>query len=316
MHMRKFGRTGWKVSEIGFGGWAIGGDAFGNSYGATDDEVSKAALRRALELGVNLIDTADIYGHGHSEALIGEVLRDWTGAQPYVVTKGGVNFYRKDDTLEQDWTPFALAHAVQQSLIRLRRETLDLFLLMNPPVEELERLRVWDTLEALQRGGKIHHYGVSVAEPADGVWLLENDAPVTAIEVAYSLFYQGATTDLLPLARRKKVAILAREPLANGFLAGVHGSESVFPEGDIRASLPLEYVTAMAETAERLRFLTDGDGRTPAQAAIRFVLDDPAVACVVAGAKTPAQVEENVAAVSVAAVTEAERDRIAEVFSE
>ncbi|BDI30670.1 oxidoreductase [Capsulimonas corticalis] len=314
--MRKFGRTGWKVSEIGFGGWAIGGDGFGNSYGATDDEVSKAALRRALELGVNLIDTADIYGHGHSEALIGEVLRDWAGTQPIVVTKGGVNFYRRDDTLEQDWTPLAIAHAVQQSLMRLRRETLDLFLLMNPPVEELERMRVWQTLEALQRGGKIAQYGVSVAEPQDGVWLLENDAPVAAIEVAYSLFYQGATTDLLPLARRKKVAVLAREPLANGFLAGAHGANAVFPEGDIRALLPPEYVRAMAETADRLRFLSDGAGRTPAQAALRFVLDDPAVASVVVGAKTPAQVEENIAAVSAPSITEAERRQVLEVFSE
>ena len=314
--MRKFGRTGWKVSEIGFGGWAIGGDAFGNGYGATDDEVSKAALRRALELGVNLIDTADIYGHGHSEALIGEVLREWTGAPPLVVTKGGINFYRQDGTLEQDWTPFALAHAVQQSLMRLRRETLDLFLLMNPPVEELERLRVWETLEALKRGGKIAHYGVSVAEPQDGVWLLSNGAPVAVIEVAYSLFYQGATMELFPLARREKVAVIAREPLANGFLAGARGAGSVFPEGDIRSTLPPEYLAAMSETADRLRFLSEGGSRTPAQSALRFVLDDPAVACVVVGAKTPAQMEENAAAAAVPPITDIERSRIAEVFSE
>ena len=122
--------------------------------------------------GVTLFDTADIYGHGHSEALLGEVLAEWDGPQPTVVTKGGINFYRRDDTLEPDWTPYALAHAVQQSLARLRRETLDVFLLMNPPVQELDRWRVWETLDALRRAGKIAHVGVSVADPQDGVWLL------------------------------------------------------------------------------------------------------------------------------------------------
>ena len=204
MNTRKLGRTGLRVSEIGFGGWAVGGNAFGNSYGDTDDVVSRAAIRKALELGVSLFDTADVYGHGHSEALLGEVLAQWPGPPPTVVTKGGVNFYRRDETLEQDWTPLALAHAVQQSLARLRRETLDVFLLMNPPVEELDRFKVWETLDALKRAGKIKRFGVSVAEPADGVWLLENRLPVEVLEVAYSVFYQSASADLLPLAKQAR----------------------------------------------------------------------------------------------------------------
>ena len=102
MRLNKLGKTGLRVSEIGFGCWAIGGNAYGNSYGETDDEVSKAALRRALELGITLFDTADVYGQGHSEALLGEVLSDWSGPQPTVVTKAGINFYRQDGTLEPD----------------------------------------------------------------------------------------------------------------------------------------------------------------------------------------------------------------------
>lgn len=316
MNSRPLGKTGLRVSEVGFGGWAIGGSAFGNSYGPTDDEESKAALRRALELGITLFDTADLYGHGHSEALLGEVLREWDGPPPVVVTKGGVNFYRRDGTLEGDWTPYGVAHAVQQSLDRLRRETLDVFLLMSPPVQELERWRTWETLDALQRSGKIRHYGVSVAEPEDGVWLLRHNLPVSVIEVAYSLFYQGATVDLLPLARKRKVGVLAREPLANGFLAGKYDAEAAFPDGDMRAALPPEYIRAMAETASRLGFLTRDGVRTPAQAALRFVLDDPQVASVIVGAKTPVQVEENVGAIGVPPTDEAERERISEVFHE
>jgi aryl-alcohol dehydrogenase-like predicted oxidoreductase len=314
MQTRRLGKTGLRVSEIGFGGWAIGGNGFGNSYGATDDLVSRAAIRRALELGVTLFDTADVYGHGHSEALLGEVFAEWPGPAPVVVTKGGINFYRRDDTLEPDWTPLALAHAVQQSLSRLRREFLDLFLLMNPPVMELDRWKVWETLDALKRSGKIRCFGVSVAEPADGVWLLKNHRPVDVLEVGYSVFYQGATAELLPLARRRGVGILAREPLANGFLTGKYGPEAQFSDGDIRAALPREYVSAMTETAGRLDFLRHGETRTLAQAALRFVLDDPSVSSVVVGAKTPAQIEENVGAVSVPPIDAAERERISQVF--
>ncbi|MBV9850573.1 MAG: aldo/keto reductase [Armatimonadetes bacterium] len=316
MNTRPLGRTGLTVSEVGFGGWAIGGDAFGNSYGPTDDDVSKAALRCALELGVTLFDTADVYGHGHSEALLGEVLQGWEGPPPVVVTKGGVNFYRRDGTLEPDWTPYGLAHAVQQSLARLRRETLDVWMLMNPPVEELDRWRVWETLDALRRAGKVRYIGVSVAEPRDGVWLLKHHLPVDVLEVAYSLFYQGATTELLPLARRRKVGILAREPLANGFLTGKYAADARFSEGDIRAALPPEYAAAMAEMAGKLSFLTLEEERTRTQAALRFVLDDPGVSSVIVGAKTPAQVEENVAAASVPPIDDQERELIQRVFAE
>ncbi len=314
MRTRRLGRTGLRVSEVGFGGWAVGGNAWGNSYGNTDDDASKSAILRALELGVSLFDTADVYGQGHGEALLGEVLSQWGGPPPVVVTKGGVNFYRTDGTLEPDWTPLGLAHAVQQSLARLRRPVLDVFLLMNPPVQELDRWRVWETLEALKRGGKVRFYGASVAEPSDGLWLLQNGCPVDVLEVGYSLFYQGATLDLLPLARRLKVGVLAREPLANGFLTGKYSASSVFGAGDIRAALPPEYLAAMTETAARLDFLRRNGQRTPAQAALRFVLDDPAVSSVVVGAKTAAQMEENAQSVNVPPIDGDERARIAEVF--
>lgn len=311
---RRLGKTGLKVSALGFGGWAIGGSEWGSAYGPTDDAVSRAAIQTALEAGVTLFDTADVYGHGHSEALLGEVLSAWPGPPPVVVTKGGINFYRRDGTQEPDWTPLALAHAVQQSLARLRRDTLDVFLLMNPVVEDLEKYKVWDTLDALRRAGKLRWYGVSVAEPSDGLWLLQNQCPVDVLEVPFSLFYQGATVELLPLARKRSVGVLAREPLANGFLSGRYAPDTVFPEGDIRAALPREYIAAMTETADALSFLAEGGTRTLPEAALRFVLDDPAVSCVVAGAKTPAQVTENIGAAFLTPLTEAERVRINGVF--
>ena len=316
MKKRTLGRTGLKVSEIGFGGWAIGGDAFGNSYGATDDAESKRAIRRALELGVTLVETADIYGHGHSEALIGEALAEWSGKAPVVVTKGGINFYRDVGAPEPDWSPYALANAVERSRARLRQEALDVFLLMSPPVHDLDRFRAWDTMDALKRAGKIRHWGVSAADPEDGVWLLENGIPVEVIEVSYSIFYQGAIHELLPLARKHRVGILGREPLANGFLAGKYDADARFPEGDMRSTLPPEYIAAMAHAARRLRFLAHEGSRTAVQAAMRFSLDEPGIASVIAGAKTVEQVEENIGAVSLPPLTEEERTQIMEVFSE
>lgn len=311
---RPLGKTGLRVSEIGFGGWGIGGNAFGNSYGPTDDNVSREALRRALSLGVTLFDTADIYGHGHSEALIGEVLSAWDGPPVTVVTKGGINWYRNDGTLEPDWTPYGIARAVQQSIVRLRREPLDIFLLMNPDVEDLDRWRAWDTLDALQRGGKIARYGVSVARPEDGLWLLRHNKPVAVIEVAYSLFFQGASVELFALARQRKVGILAREPLANGFLAGERAPGLAYGDGDMRAALPPEYAQAMTHTAACLHFLTENGPRTPAQAALRFALDAPQLASVIVGMKTPQQVEENVRACAVPPLTDEERAQAMAVF--
>jgi len=316
MKQRRLGKTGLRVSEIGFGGWGIGGAQFGNSYGPTNDSVSHAAIVRALERGVTLFDTADIYGHGHSEALLGEVLADWAGPPPTVVTKGGINFYRNDGTLEPDWTPYSIARAVQQSLGRLRRDLLDVYLLMNPNVQELDRWRAWETLDALRRAGKIAHFGVSVQTPEDGVWLLKNNKPVQVIQVALSVFFQSATVELLDLARKRGVGILAREPLANGFLAGGYGSNAVFASGDIRAALPPEYVQAMTQTAAKLGFLSEGGARTPAQAALRFVLDEPRVASAVVGMKTPTQVDENIGAATVLPLTDKERRRLMRVFDE
>ena len=316
MNTRLLGRTGLRVSEIGFGGWAVGGSAFAPAYGPADDAISRAAILRALECGVSLFEAADAHGHGHAEALLGEVFREWPGPPPAVVTLGGLNFYRRDGTLDPDWTPLGLAHAVQQSLIRLRRDTLDVFLLMSPPVEDLERFRVWDTLDALKRAGKIRFSGVSVADPADGIWLLRQRCPVDVLQVAYSVFFQGAGADLLPLAQKRGVGVLAREPLANGFLSGKYAPDSTFGPDDIRADLPRAYIAAMTETAARLDFLRRGGERTFAQAALRFVLDDPRIASVVAGAKTPAQAEENARAADVPPIDAAERARVMGVFED
>ncbi len=316
---RTLGKIGLRVSEIGFGGWAIGGDVNGyiqGGYGPTNDDESRAAIRQALELGVTFFDTADIYGNGHGEALLGEVIDQWPDKQNVVIaTKGGINFYREGEAPELDFTPYAIANAVQHSLARLRREVLDLYMLMTPPVELLtEKPHVRESLLALQRAGKIGAFGVSPATIEDAVDLLRSDFPLDAIEVTFNLLDQGAIREVLPLAKRRKVAVIAREPLANGLLTGKYNAETRFDETDHRSGMSPEYRGAVAEVVGELGNVLVNPARTLPQAALRFVLDEPGVTVAIPGAKTAAQVRENVGAVYTPPITDSERIAIHKVF--
>ena len=314
MKTRRLGSSSRRVSEIGFGGWAIGGDSFESAYGPSDDNQSRAAIRTALELGVTFFDTADIYGRGHSEALIGQELAAWPNRdQVTVATKGGINFYRPGELPEADFTPYGIANAVEQSRVRLRQDSLDLYLLMNPPIELLLQTdRVWETLLALRRAGKINMFGVSVTDAAEGVSILKAGINLDAIEVSYNIFFQDAAVELLPLAKRKKVAIVAREPLANGFLAR-RASDLTFAETDHRHGATAEYVTAVSELYDQLTSVVR-PGLTLPQTALRFVLDHPAISVVIPGMRSPEQVYENCAASRMPSLTADERLAIHRIF--
>ncbi len=288
MKSRVLGRTGLKVAEIGIGAWAIGGNAHGNSYGPTDDRESIAALRRAVELGVNFIDTADVYGWGHSEELIGEAL---TGRRDDVclATKVGGDFYHGG--VRMNFEPGYVAFALERSLKRLRTDHVDIYQLHNPPAEMMGDPATYEALEALKAEHKIDHYGVSVHEPAEAVLCLEAGAP-EVLEIPFSLLRQEWIDELFDEARRANVGIIAREPLGNGFLSGKIHADARFPPGDIRRQWPPGMVAARATAADRLSFLVRPD-RTMAQAALQFVLAFPAVSVTIPGAKTVAQVDEN-----------------------
>src|SRR3989442_5329422 len=291
MKPRFVGRTGLKVSEIGFGAWAIGGSAHGNSYGPTDDATSIAALRRAVELGVNFIDTADVYGWGHSEELIGEGLvgrRD----DVHLATKVGGDFYHGG--VRMNFDDGYIAFALERSLKRLRTDHVDVYQLHNPPAELMGDPATYEVLDALKAEHKIEHYGGSVHEPAEAVLCLEAGAP-EVLQIPFSLFRQEGIDELFDEGRKANVGIIAREPLGNGFLSGKIRADAPFPAGGIRHHWPASMVAGRAGAAERLSFLARAD-RTMAQAALQFVLSFPAVSVTIPGAKTVAQIEENAAA--------------------
>lgn len=289
MNRRTLGRTGLSVGEIGFRGWAIGGNAFGNSYGTTDDTESLRATRRAFELGCNFFDTADVYGHGHSEELLGAALHD-VRDQVIIATKVGGNFYNRD--MRMDFSPAYLRFAVERSLERLRTDRIDLLQLHNPPLSLISASATYEPLEAMKREGLIRFYGISVHPPEEGIAAVNATMPDT-VQIVYNLARREAEDTFLPTAHAAQVGVIAREPLANGFLAGRYHAESTWERGDIRSRMPRPYVTQLTALGQRVRELAETSGRTAAQLALKFVLDRGEVASAIVGMKTVRQVEEN-----------------------
>lgn len=318
MKRRILGRTGLEISEIGFGAWAIGGNRFGNSYGTTDDAESLRAVRRAVDLGCNFFDTADVYGHGHSEELLGDALRP-VRQQVIIATKVGGNFYNRgvhpllqNRVAEAAGVPFEripadvplpvthdvcfgaeyVRFAVRQSLRRLRTDYIDLLQLHNPPPALIGSPGTYAVLEELKQEGLIRWYGVSVHPPEEGLAAVTATMPDT-VQIAYSLARREAATAFFPAARAAGVAVLAREPLANGLLAGRYSPDHTWEAGDVRGRMPPAYVAQLAALGQRVRELAARSDYSAAQLALKFVLDEPAVASAIVGMKTVEQVEDN-----------------------
>jgi aryl-alcohol dehydrogenase-like predicted oxidoreductase len=297
MKARPLGRTRLLVSEVGFGTLGLGGDV----YGPVEDETSRAAILRAADLGCRLFDTADVYGAGRSEQLLGETLAGRPDV--LVATKAGK---AGAGTL----APARLRAALSGSLGRLRRAAIDLFQIHDPPFATLLDPSIHELMSELRRERVIRAAGVSVIAPADGVEAVLCGA-WDVVQVQASLVAPEATRRLFPLAAERGVGILVRVPLAHGILAGRHGRDTRFAPGDVRGQAPPAVVEHFCRLVERLRFLAEGTGRTLAQAAIRYLLDQPGVSSVLVGIKSSAQAEEAMAASGVAPLTS---DEMAEIL--
>jgi len=305
MRYRTLGSTGIKVSEVGFGAWAIGGNTHGNSYGPTDDEVSLAAIQKAVELGCNFFDTADVYGHGHSEELLGKAMKG-RREDMIIATKVGGDFYHGQPRMNFDSDYVELA--LEKSLERLGTDYVDLLQMHNPPIQLIRNPKLYLPFEKLKKLGKIRHYGVSIHNPQEGLEAMKYGRP-KSLQVVFNLFRQEPKEKLFESARERNVGIIAREPLANGFLSGKYNEDSIFPPGDIRHNFPREYVRQLTHASEQLKFL-ESKQRTLSQASIRFVLDHKEISTVIPGSKVPAQSEQNMKASNLSSLTGEELLRI------
>jgi len=306
LKFRKLGRTNLLVSEIGFGAWAISG----RGYGPTDDKDSIRALHRALDLGVNFIDTADIYGDGHSEELIGRALRERGDKETVIATKFGWDFYR-DGGIRSNLKRNYISFALEKSLKRLGREWIDIYQIHNSKPDDIERDNVYETLDELKKQGKIRFYGVSAYYIEDGIEAIKTGKPDT-IQIIYNILEPEAENKLLPLALKKDVGIIAREPLASGLLTGKYDENSKFPKTDHRHGWDKKFLEEGARKVSKLKFLEKED-QTLIQAALRFSLSHKAVSVVIPGAKTVRQVEENISAAQ-AQLSPNELKRISELY--
>jgi aryl-alcohol dehydrogenase-like predicted oxidoreductase len=297
MKYRTLGRTGWKVSEISFGAWAIGG-----TWGKVDDQESLAALHAALDGGVNFFDTADVYGDGHSERLLAKLKKERRD-KFYIATKAGrrLNPHTAEGYNRRNLTAF-----VERSLKNLRTDAIDLLQLHSAPTAVYYMPEVFGVLDDLVQAGKIRHYGVSVEKVEEALKAIEFPG-VQSVQIIFNIFRQRPAELFFPEAHRRKVGILARLPLSSGLLSGKLTRISTFAKDDHRnfnrhgeafdrgeTFSGVDYETGL-KLVEQLRPLAPV-GVTMPQLALRWILEIPAVTCAIPGAKRPAQVQENVAA--------------------
>jgi aryl-alcohol dehydrogenase-like predicted oxidoreductase len=307
MKYRTLGRTGLIVSEIGYGTWALG-----NPAPSATDEQAVQAIVRAVELGCNFFDTADVYGLGRSEEILAAGLRKAGKLKDAIIaTKGGTNFNKGD--MVSNYTPEYIRNALDASLQRLGRDHIDLYQLHNPSRQIINDGIIFEALDELKAAGKIRFYGVSVHSVADGMACLKSGKPDT-IQIVYNistlLQSENPAEQLFPLCKELNVGLITREPLANGFLTGQQTPETRYEPGDIRASWPSHYRTNKLRLASSVKFLEKPGKRSLAQAAIRFVLDETAVSTCIVGIKTAEQAEQNLTVSEMSPLTPAEHEQI------
>lgn len=294
MHRRQLGTRGFSVSEVGLGCWQFGGD-----FGPLDEAAGEAILETAVECGIDFLDTANVYGGGRSETWIGRFLKQ-TDAPLRVATKYG----RGPDAYPDRYSLAGMRQAVQKSLERLQRDRIDLLQLHCVPTEVLRRGEIFDWLRQLQREGLIEHFGASVESVEEGLICLSQPG-LLSLQVIFNLFRQKLVSELLPQAAAAGVGIIVRLPLASGLLSGQWTAATRFAAEDHRnynrdgqhfnvgetfAGIPLEDGIRLADRAKTLT------GELPlAVAALRWILDHPAVSTIIPGASRPAQVRANAA---------------------
>lgn len=297
MQYRELGRTGWQISTVSFGAWAIGG-----SWGAVDDADSLAALHRAVELGVNFFDTADVYGDGHSEQLLGQLRRQYKD-QIYIATKAG---RRATPHVADGYTRANLTAFVERSLKNLATEAIDLLQLHCPPTEVYYRPELFGILDELVQAGKVRYYGVSVEKVEEALKAIEYPN-VQSVQIIFNLFRHRPAERFFAQAQQQQVGILARVPLASGLLTGKYRPSSTFSADDHRAFnrhgeafdqgetfSGVDYDTGLA-AVEELKMLCPPD-MSLVQFALRWILMFDAITCTIPGAKNPAQANENFSA--------------------
>jgi aryl-alcohol dehydrogenase-like predicted oxidoreductase len=318
MDYRRLGRTDMSVSAISFGAWAIGG-----SWGPVNDSESMQALHAAVDAGVNFIDTADVYGNGHSERLVARLRRERPHDTIWVATKAGRKLPQQ---VCEGYTRENLTGWIEESLRNLRMEAIDLLQLHCPPTDLYDRPEVFAILDDLVRAGKLRYYGVSV-ETVDEALAALHHPNVQTVQIIFNMFRLKPAERFFPAARERQAGILARVPLASGLLTGRLAKETtfapddhrhfnrqgeMFDKGETLSGVPYE---VGLEAVDELRALV-ARGATLAQMALRWILMFDAVTCAIPGARTQRQARENAAAAELPPLTAEQMALVQRVYDQ
>jgi aryl-alcohol dehydrogenase-like predicted oxidoreductase len=318
MKRRRFGSTDLECSEIGFGTWALGSDWWGK---VTSGE-GQNLIGRALELGITFFDTGNVYGLGANEEIVGKALADVPRESVQISSKFGYvlegsRHEHSQGERPQEWSPEQVRLSLEQSLARLGTDYVDLYQLHNPRMDAIERDDLFEQLELLRDEGKLRHYGVALG-PAIG-WREEglraiDERGIASVQTVYNVLEQDPGRDLLVAAERKGVGVMARVPTSSGLLEDKYTLETTFAKQDHRSHRPREWLVEGLQKVERLRFLCEEHGTTLAQAALKFILAQRPIACVLPTITNADDLEEWAAASAKADLSADDLARIDELY--
>ena len=294
MDRRRLGPSDLRITRVGVGTWAMGGPDWQRGWGPQDDHDSVAAILRALELGVNWIDTAAVYGLGHAETIVAHALAEWRGERPLVFTKCGL---RKDMSgrITVQLSPESIRFECDASLRRLGVETIDLYQIHRPPADLAVLVSAMTELAELRRRGRVRWIGVSNFT-VEQIACASAIAPVVSLQPPYSLLDREIEGAILPFCQDQGIGVIAYSPLASGLLTGTMTRERIaaLPDDDWRKhdeEFNEPRLSLHLRTVEELKAAAERDGRTPAEAAIAWVLKHPGVTGTIVGVRTAAQAD-------------------------
>ncbi|MGB7845328.1 MAG: aldo/keto reductase [Candidatus Acidiferrum sp.] len=295
MNTRKLGNSDLQITPVGFGAWAIGGGGWEYAWGPQDDAQSIAAIHKALELGVNWIDTAAVYGLGHSEEVVARALKEWRGPRPYVFTKCILR-WDSSGKIAPNFTADSIRQECEDSLRRLQVEAIDLYQIHWPPADDGPGLEeAWQTLSSLQKQGKVRWIGVSNFS-APQLKRAEKIAPVTSLQPPYSILRRQIEQEVLPYCEQQGIGVIVYSPMFSGMLTGGMTREraAALPADDFRRRNP-EFqeprLSRNLELVEKLKEIGARHGRSPGEVAIAWTLRHPRVTGAIAGARSAKQAE-------------------------
>ena len=295
METRKLGNSDLKITPVGFGAWAIGGSGWEFAWGHQDDADSVAAIHRALELGVNWIDTAAVYGLGHSEEVVARALREWRGPRPHVFTKCVLRWDEKGK-ITQTFSADSIRCECEDSLRRLQVETIDLYQMHWPPADSGPALEeALQTLASLMKEGKVRWIGVSNFN-VEQMNRAGKIAAITSLQPPYSIIRRKIESEILPFCEKQGIGVITYAPMASGLLTGALTREraAAFPPDDFRSRNPEFHEPRLSknlELVERLRQVGARHGRAPGEVAIAWTLRNPVVTGAIVGARNAKQAE-------------------------